>query len=163
MADITRITMGDYKKRLCEDNGPGIVSFETPVERSLELKGHILSMLKDIPFPGKNMKMQSNTSMKLRTLQTTSMFRTCHEIQCYRGCFQWYLPMKLNFGWNHSHQDPLLLGLIFMKPSLSNSSRLHWAIHPAFKDLKAKEKDCWFSIRSQRILIWSMGEIQRVS
>lgn len=34
MADITGITMGDYKKRIREDNGPGLVPPEIPIERS---------------------------------------------------------------------------------------------------------------------------------
>lgn len=36
-----------------EDNTPGLVPPEIPSKRSFELKGHILSMLKDIPFAGK--------------------------------------------------------------------------------------------------------------
>lgn len=33
-----------------EDNRPGIVRHEIPVATIFELKGHILNMLKDIPF-----------------------------------------------------------------------------------------------------------------
>lgn len=53
MADIKIMTMGDYKKRIREDNGPGLVPPEIPAERSFELNGNILSMLKDIPFARK--------------------------------------------------------------------------------------------------------------
>ena len=50
IVDITRMTMGDYKKRIREEYGPGLVPPEILSKRSFELKGHILSMLKDIPF-----------------------------------------------------------------------------------------------------------------
>ena len=50
MSDITRMTMIDYKKQTREDNGLRLVPLEIPVERSFELKGRILSIVKDIPF-----------------------------------------------------------------------------------------------------------------
>lgn len=48
--------MGDYRKRICEDNGPGLVLPDIIAERSFELKGYILLMLKDIPFSRKEYK-----------------------------------------------------------------------------------------------------------
>lgn len=53
MADITRMTMGDNKNIIHEEHGPCLVPPEIPAKRSFELKCHILSMLKDIPFTRK--------------------------------------------------------------------------------------------------------------
>lgn len=39
---------------MLNDNGPGLVPPEIPVATNFELNGHILSMLKDIPFSGKD-------------------------------------------------------------------------------------------------------------
>lgn len=48
------MTMGEYKKRFHYDKGPGLVPPEIPADRDFELKGHILLMLKDIPFSRKD-------------------------------------------------------------------------------------------------------------
>ena len=50
MTNITTMMIGEYKKRLRNDNGLRLVPPEIPIERVFELKGNILSMLKDIPF-----------------------------------------------------------------------------------------------------------------
>ena len=47
MADITTMKLGEYKRRLPNDNGPCLVLLEIPAERGFaergfELKGHIL-------------------------------------------------------------------------------------------------------------------------
>lgn len=39
---------------MCEDNAPGLVRPEVPVAKNFELKSHILNMLQDIPFFGKD-------------------------------------------------------------------------------------------------------------
>lgn len=54
MAGITTMTMEEYKRRIRNENDPGLVAPEFPVAKNFELKGHILSMLKDIPFFGKD-------------------------------------------------------------------------------------------------------------
>lgn len=54
MADITTMTMEEYKRRMCNDNSTGFAPPTIPVVTSFELKGHILLMLKDIPFFGKD-------------------------------------------------------------------------------------------------------------
>lgn len=50
------MTMGEHNKRVCINNGPGLAPPEMPVENNFELKGHILMMLKDIPFSKKDHK-----------------------------------------------------------------------------------------------------------
>ena len=46
--------MEEYKGKMCNDNEPGLVPPEIPTMTNFELKGHILSMLNDIPFSGKD-------------------------------------------------------------------------------------------------------------
>ena len=52
MAAIEEMSMGAYKKRIREDVGPGLVQPAIHATATFELKGHILTALKDIPFFG---------------------------------------------------------------------------------------------------------------
>ena len=54
MAAIEEMSMGAYKKRIREDVGPGLVQLAIPATATFELKWHILTALKDIPFFGKD-------------------------------------------------------------------------------------------------------------
>ena len=54
MAAIEEMSMGAYKKRIRDDMGPGLVQPAIPATATFELKGHILTALKDIPFFGKD-------------------------------------------------------------------------------------------------------------
>ena len=54
MANIDDITMGEYKKRMRNDIGPGLVQTTIPATATFELKGNILAQLKDMPFYGKD-------------------------------------------------------------------------------------------------------------
>ena len=54
MAGITTMTMVEYKRRMHNENEPALVPPVIPTTTSFELKGHILSMLKDIPFSRKD-------------------------------------------------------------------------------------------------------------
>lgn len=56
MEDIMRMTIEDYKKRMRDDNGPGLVPLKIPHTTTFELTIQILLMLKDIPLSGKAMK-----------------------------------------------------------------------------------------------------------
>lgn len=49
MDDTTDMNMEEYKKRM-RDNGPSLVYLENPSTTYFELKGNILTMLKDISF-----------------------------------------------------------------------------------------------------------------
>ena len=53
MGDITDIPMGEYKRRMRVDIRPGLVQPAIPATTNFELKGHILTQLKEIPFYGK--------------------------------------------------------------------------------------------------------------
>lgn len=53
MANITHMTMEEYKKRMHDDTWSGLVHHKIPIITNFELKGHILFMLIDIPFYGK--------------------------------------------------------------------------------------------------------------
>ena len=46
MSNIANISMGEYKRRMCDDT----VHPTIPATTNFELKGHILVQLKDIPF-----------------------------------------------------------------------------------------------------------------
>lgn len=50
------MTMKEYNRRMCNENGPGLVWPEIPTTKTFALKGHILNMLKDIPFFSKDHK-----------------------------------------------------------------------------------------------------------
>lgn len=50
MSGIVDMTMEEYKKRMHMDNGSGLVPPEILATANFKLKGHILSMLKDILF-----------------------------------------------------------------------------------------------------------------
>lgn len=54
MANIDEMAMGDYKKRIRDDVGSGLVHPMIPANATFELKGNILTALKDIPFYGKD-------------------------------------------------------------------------------------------------------------
>lgn len=54
MGDITKMIMEEYRMRIRDDNGPSIMIPKIPAIVDFELKGHILNMLKDITFFGKN-------------------------------------------------------------------------------------------------------------
>ena len=54
MANIDEIPMGEWKKRMRDDHGPGLVQPAIPATATFELKGHILAALKEIPFYGKD-------------------------------------------------------------------------------------------------------------
>ena len=54
MVAIEEMSMGAYKKRIREDMGLGLVQPAIPATATFELKGHILTALKDIPFFGKD-------------------------------------------------------------------------------------------------------------
>lgn len=48
------MTIGAYKKQVHNDLGSGLVPSGIPAKSKFELKGHILGMLKDIPFSEKD-------------------------------------------------------------------------------------------------------------
>ena len=50
MTDIADMTMEAYKKRIREDIGLGLIHPVIPSTATFELKGDILSALKDIPI-----------------------------------------------------------------------------------------------------------------
>lgn len=54
MANIDEVPMGEWKKRIHDDTGPGPVQPVIPATATFELKGHILAQLKEIPFYGKD-------------------------------------------------------------------------------------------------------------
>lgn len=54
MGDITKMIMKEYRMRIRDDNGSRIMIPKIPATVDFELKGHILNMLKDITFFGKN-------------------------------------------------------------------------------------------------------------
>ncbi|XP_023762711.1 uncharacterized protein LOC111911152 [Lactuca sativa] len=54
MANIDEMAMGDYKKCIRDDVGPRLVHPTIPTNATFELKGHIFTALKDIPFYGKD-------------------------------------------------------------------------------------------------------------
>lgn len=54
MMNIEEMSMGAYRKRIWDDVGLGLVQPAIPAIATFELKGHILSALKDIPFYGKD-------------------------------------------------------------------------------------------------------------
>ena len=54
MANIDEIPMGEWKKRMRDDTGPGLVQPAIPATATFELKGHILAQLKEIPFHGRD-------------------------------------------------------------------------------------------------------------
>ena len=54
MANIADLTMVECKKRMRDDTGSGLVQPAIPTTATIELKGHILAQLKDIPFYGKD-------------------------------------------------------------------------------------------------------------
>ncbi|XP_023760786.1 uncharacterized protein LOC111909226 [Lactuca sativa] len=54
MVNIEEMSMGAYKKRLRDDVGQGLVQPAVPATATFELKGHILTALKDISFYGKD-------------------------------------------------------------------------------------------------------------
>lgn len=60
MTDITHMTMGAYKKQVCNDQGSGLALPEFPTKTKFELKGYIIGMLKDIPFFGKDYEDEFN-------------------------------------------------------------------------------------------------------
>ena len=54
MENIEEMSMGAYKKQIREDVGPSLVQPAILATATFELKGHILTALKDIPFYGKD-------------------------------------------------------------------------------------------------------------
>lgn len=50
IADITIMTIEEYKRRVCNDNGPGLVPPAISTATNFELKCHILTMLNEKPF-----------------------------------------------------------------------------------------------------------------
>ena len=54
MANIDEVPMGEWKKRMRDDTGPGLVQPAIPATATFELKGHILAQLKEIPFHGRD-------------------------------------------------------------------------------------------------------------
>lgn len=48
------MTMHKYIRRIHNDNGSSLVPPKIPAATKFELKGHILTMLKDIPLNGKD-------------------------------------------------------------------------------------------------------------
>nr|KAJ0205103.1 hypothetical protein LSAT_V11C500241070 [Lactuca sativa] len=54
MANIDEVPMGEWKKRMRDDTGPGLMQPAIPATSNFELKGHILAQLKEIPFYGKD-------------------------------------------------------------------------------------------------------------
>lgn len=54
MVYITIMMMEEYKRRMHNDNNLRLVPPSIPAATRFELKGHILSMLKDIPFSRKD-------------------------------------------------------------------------------------------------------------
>lgn len=54
MADILEMTMEEYKRRMHKDNDPSVIPPAIPVATNFEHKGHILAMVKDIPFSEKD-------------------------------------------------------------------------------------------------------------
>ena len=56
MENIDEVPMGEWKKKMRDDTGPGLVQPAIPATATFELKGHILAQLKEIPFYGKDYK-----------------------------------------------------------------------------------------------------------
>ena len=54
MADIADISLETYKKRICDNTGSGLMQPTIPATGTFELKGHILSTLKEIPLTRKD-------------------------------------------------------------------------------------------------------------
>lgn len=54
MEYIMTMTMEEYNRRMWEDNVHGLVRPKIMATKNFELKGHILNMLKDIPFSEKD-------------------------------------------------------------------------------------------------------------
>ena len=54
MKNIDDMNLEAYKKRIREDIDPRLVQLAIPTTATFELKGHILSAIKDIPFSGKD-------------------------------------------------------------------------------------------------------------
>ncbi|XP_023741082.1 uncharacterized protein LOC111889173 [Lactuca sativa] len=54
MANIADLSMEAYKKRVRDDTGLGLMQPTIPATATFELKGHILTALKEVPFPGKD-------------------------------------------------------------------------------------------------------------
>ncbi|XP_023766971.1 uncharacterized protein LOC128127960 [Lactuca sativa] len=54
MANINEMSMGEWKKRMRDDTDPRLVQPAIPATANFELKGHILSQLRDIPSYGKD-------------------------------------------------------------------------------------------------------------
>ena len=48
------MTMEEYNRHMRNDNGPGLFPPKIPTMKKFELSGHILSMLKDLSFFGKD-------------------------------------------------------------------------------------------------------------
>ena len=44
------VTMEEYKRKMRDDNGLGLVRPEIPATTNIEFMGKILNMLKDIPY-----------------------------------------------------------------------------------------------------------------
>lgn len=56
MPDITDMMTEEYKKRMRDNTGSGLVQPTIPAAANFKLKGHILAQLKDIPFYKKDHK-----------------------------------------------------------------------------------------------------------
>lgn len=54
MVDLVEMMMEEYKRRLHNDNGPGLVPPTIPAATNFELEGQILAMLTYIPFHRKD-------------------------------------------------------------------------------------------------------------
>lgn len=50
MVDITIMTMEEYNMQMHYNNGPDLARPEIPATTNFKFKGHILNMLKGIPF-----------------------------------------------------------------------------------------------------------------
>lgn len=98
MTDIARMTMGNYKKRIRENNGPGLAPPEIPPMRSFELIGHILSMLKNIPFIGKAYEDAFKHIDEVKDIANYFQVLNVPREPCYQGYFRSLLPVKQKFG-----------------------------------------------------------------
>lgn len=74
--------MEEYKRRRHDDNGIRIVPPKIPTNMKFELTGHILSMLKDIPFLGGITWMHISTLMSCCKSKITLMYQMLQAMQC---------------------------------------------------------------------------------
>lgn len=80
MAAIMTMTMEEYNRWMHNDNGSGLVPPTISATVNFELKRHILTILKDIPFSRKDHVI--DILMNFCTVKTILIFQMLHKIQC---------------------------------------------------------------------------------